>query len=225
MNIRTKRTLIFIFFLSACGHADQVVLEDTIDPSASPIPCQDFIQAVVSFEPGAGAGFGQNAMPDVVLGPPQGEGNGQGSLHVVALGDHGKIIVNTFPCEIIDQEGVDFIVFENTFLIGGEADNPFAEVAAVSVSSDGENFVRFPCQQIRYPYTGCAGWRPIFSNPNNTISPFDADNAGGDPFDLAEIGVDRARYILIEDVSGGGLPPSVGFDLDAIAVLHGGKGD
>ncbi len=129
------------------------------------------------------------------------------------------------PCEIKDEEGVDFIVFENPFWISGNAEDPFEELGRVSVSSDGQSFTPFPCQSTNFPYTGCAGWRPVFSSPTNGISPFDINNAGGDPFDLAEIGVAQARYVRIEDVAGGGFPPSVGFDLDAIAVVHGVQGN
>lgn len=232
-----KKILFICFFVSACGHS-QIVLKDdsldTIDPpppqnnavasSASPNendPCQGFINSVVLFEPGAGAGFGQTSFPDIVFGPPRGNGRIQGSLDVLSLGDHGRIVVDLSPCIITDREGIDFIVFENPFLISGNLENPFAEIAIVSVSNDGETFTPFPCEVAGYPYTGCAGWRPVLSHPDNRLNPFDVREAGGDPFDLSEIGVDQARYVKIEDISAGGFPPSVGFDLDAVAVVHG----
>ncbi|MBI4124927.1 MAG: cell surface protein [Deltaproteobacteria bacterium] len=227
------KILIFIlFFLQACGHeqnflnanlTDSPPNQTTPPPSLSEAaPCQGFIEDVVRFQPGAGAGFGQSRMPDLVLGPPRGGSETLGGLDVLALGSGGHIIVDTFPCEIADEEGVDFIVFENAFYIGGDPENPFAELARVSVSEDGENFVSFPCEDEAFPFTGCAGWRPVLSHPSNGISPFDVEAAGGDPFDLTEIGVAQARYIRIDDLaSGGGFPPSVGFDLDAIAVMNG----
>lgn len=214
-----KKSFPFIFLLTACGHASQAVFENTFD--LSEIPCQDFIQSINSFEPGPNAGFGQNFLPTIILGAPQGGGNENGGLDVVSLGDHGKIIVDTFPCEIVDQAGADFIVFENPFFIGNQENDPFAEPAIISISEDGKNFTPFPCLSDHYPYTGCAGWHPVFSNSQNGINPFDPDKAGGDVFDLADIGVAKARYIKIEDVSNGGFPPSKGFDLDAVAVVHG----
>ena len=238
-----KLFFLFPIFLLSCGHSSTILQEESFDPppvsnnnlsnrsssaNISPTtqptagsPCQGFIHAVVRFEPGAGAGFGQNAFPQVVFGAPQGGGSIRGGLDVLSLGDHGKIILDMSPCEITDKEGIDFIVFENAFWIGGSEQNPFAELGVVSVSEDGENFVAFPCRSATLPYTGCTGWRPVRSSTASGISPFDVDNAGGDPFDLATIGVQKTRYILIKDISGGGYPPSIGFDLDAIAVVNG----
>lgn len=235
------KILFILIFLQACGHAQNFVDAEEADAAApaqadddtaasdNPPPpsdevgaCQSFVEAVVRTAYGEGAGFGQSRMPDVIFGPPQGGSQTLGSLHVVSLGGGGHIVVDLFPCEIVDGEGIDFIVFENAFYIGGDPQNPFAELAAVSVSEDGENFFNFPCASESFPYTGCAGWHPVLSHPNNAISPFDAEAAGGDPFDLADIGMERARYIRIDDLaSSGGFPPSVGFDLDAIAVING----
>ena len=43
-------------------------------------------ERVVSFTPGDAAGFGSDAMPGVVLGPPLGRGESAGSLDVLSLG-------------------------------------------------------------------------------------------------------------------------------------------
>jgi hypothetical protein len=185
-----------------------------------------FITAVTSFTPGPNAGFGQDRMPDIVYGPPVGTGDLFGSVDVVSLGDQGEIIVE-LGHYIVDGPGPDFIVFENPFLIGGDPTNPFAEPGEVSVSEDGKTWSTFPCvgpfecDIDGYPYGSCAGWHPVYSNPDNGISPFDPDVAGGDLFDLADIGVKRAKFIRIRDMnrvcSG---PPSAGFDLDAISIIN-----
>jgi hypothetical protein len=185
-----------------------------------------FITAVVSFTPGRNAGFGQDRMPDIVYGPPVGTGDLFGSLDVVSLGDEGEIIVE-LGHYIMDGPGPDFIVFENPFYIGGDPTNPFAEPGEVSVSEDGKTWTTFPCvgpfecDINGYPYGSCAGWHPIYSNPDNGISPFDPVAAGGDVFDLADIGVKRAKFIRIRDMnrvcSGA---PSAGFDLDAISIIN-----
>ena len=185
-----------------------------------------FITAVTSFTPGPNAGFGQDRMPDIVYGPPVGTGDLFGSVDVVSLGDQGEIIVE-LGHYVVDGPGPDFIVFENPFLIGGDPTNPFAEPGEVSVSEDGKTWSTFPCvgpfecDINGYPYGSCAGWHPIYSNPDNGISPFDPVAAGGDVFDLADIGVKRAKFIRIRDMnrvcSG---PPSAGFDLDAISIIN-----
>ena len=41
-----------------------------------------------------------------------------------------------------------------------------------------------------------------------------------DAFDLAELGMSEARYLRIVDLDGGGEEPSVGFDLDAVGLVH-----
>ena len=57
------------------------------------VPGSRFAIAVVAFEPGEQAGFGQDRMPDVVLGPPRGTGVAVGSTDVVSLGVGGSIVV------------------------------------------------------------------------------------------------------------------------------------
>jgi hypothetical protein len=114
-------------------------------------------------------------------------------------------------------------VFENPWYIGGDPTNIWAEPGVVSVSEDAETWVDFPCSKAAYPYTGCGGWHSVLSNPDNGISPFDASpdgGAGGDAFDLADIGGAHARYIRIRDVSFRGGAPTEGFDLDAAVILN-----
>jgi hypothetical protein len=62
----------------------------------------------------------------------------------------------------------------------------------------------------------------VFSSPDSGISATDPSVAGGDAFDLATLGVRRARFVRVRD-SGSNYysAPSGGFDLDAIAVVHG----
>jgi len=53
-----------------------------------------------------------------------------------------------------------------------------------------------------------------------TLLPLDAALSGGDAFDLAELGLERARFVKIQDVSGLGAAPSAGFDLDAVGIVN-----
>lgn len=181
---------------------------------AGPSPWAD---QVVSFTPGAGAGFGQSNFPQIVLGPPVGSGNSSGSTDVLSLGDQGEIVLAFTDEIIVDGTGPDFTVFENAF-------TGFIETGVVAVSDDGSTWFEFPCAAVLDGGTeGCAGVHPVYSNPTNGISATDPTVSGGDPFDLAQLGVPRARFVRIRD-SGKNhyAPPSGGFDLDAIAVVNAG---
>lgn len=180
-----------------------------------------FASRVVSFTAGEGATFGQAAMPDVVLGPPQGAGELRGGTDVVSLGLRGEIVLG-FERDIVDGPGEDFIVFENAFSVPGTADRYWEELGEVAVSDDGETWVTFPCDpQGPRPHAGCAGWSPVYASPANGLSPLDPRVAGGDAFDLASVGVTRARFVRIRDLATQGLmPPATGFDLDAVGVIH-----
>jgi hypothetical protein len=178
-----------------------------------------FASTVVSFTPGEGAGFGQDLMPDVVLGPPHGEGTGQGSLDVVSLGHGGEIVLG-FEAAIVDGEGVDLIIFENAFLPGGDPEHPYKDLGEISISENGVDWIAFPCDVEHFMESSCAGWHPVYATPESGASTFDPLIAGGDPFDLAVIGVTKARYVKIRDVGATVAPPTAGFDLDAIAIVH-----
>ena len=73
-----------------------------------------FAGRVVSFTPGEFAGFGQEGLPHIVLGPPHGAGAGMGSLDVLSLGRGGDIVLE-LGLLLVDGPGVDLLVFENPF--------------------------------------------------------------------------------------------------------------
>jgi hypothetical protein len=185
-----------------------------------------FADAVVSFTPGSGAGFGADKLPGIVLGPPVGGGDVQGSVDVLSLGNGGSITLAFRDNVICDRPGPDFTVFENVFHAGSPTGPLFFEVGIVAVSQDGEHFVTFPYDpQTR---AGLAGLTPVYSNPDNGIDPTDPAVSGGDHFDLADVGLPWAAYVRITD-PGDAIPDSAthlpcgdscGFDLDAIAAIH-----
>ncbi len=197
---------------------------------AGVLPASRFASRVVEVKLGDCAGFGLASMPDVVLGPPEGAGDRQGGLDVLSLGVGGSITLSFEADPIVDGAGPDFLVFENAFYLGGNTQKPFAELATVSVSEDGVTWSTFPCTALPSdppPYGACAGWRPVLSSTSNGLSPFDPTKGGGDPFDLADLGVKRARFVRIVDRGLGECPanPSQklstgGFDLDAVASIH-----
>lgn len=195
--------------LLACGPAPQ-------PPADTPLPGDPFADRVVSFQLGPSAGYGMERFPTVVLGPPQGGGAGMGSLDVLSLGREGVIVLELTDQGLVDGPGVDLIVFENPF-------GRFAETGVVAVSEDGTTWHEFPCNPSRAQYedSGCAGVAHVFANPEAGISATDPRVAGGDQFDLALLGVGRARFVRIRDSGANAYGGTTGgFDLDAVAVVN-----
>lgn len=173
-----------------------------------------FAGAVVSFTPGEGAGFGGDEMPNVVLGPPDGHGNEAGSLDVVSLGRGGEVVLELTEVDVVDGEGPDLLVFENTF-------RGFTELASVAVSLDGSAWAGWTCDTAGEAHAGCAGMRPVHLNAGNFSVPLDPDTAGGDAFDLADVGLARIRFVKVTDTGTNGYAgTSGGFDLDAVGGIH-----
>lgn len=212
--------------LPLAGGCGPAASEDTGDTGLCEGQGSPFAQRVVSFTPGEFAGFGRDRLPGVVLGPPQGGGAIMGSLDVLSLGRRGEIVLEFGELGVRDGPGVDLLVFENPF-------GSFAETGLVAVSDDGQRWFEFPCDATNAAdgYPGCAGVKPVFSTPDNGLSATDPAVAGGDGFDLATLGlgargVDPARFLVrfvrIRD-SGANYYGSLsgGFDLDAVAIVHG----
>lgn len=194
--------------------------DSALEPSGGECASR-FATSVESFTAGPGPNTGQGDLPDIVLGPPKGGGTINGSLDVATLGNGGTITLGFAPSFIVDRPGPDFIVFENPFNVNGDPRRPFAELATVEVSDDGQTFFAFPCTATAYPYGSCAGWHPVLANADkNSIDPTDPRVAGGDAFDLADLGLTEARYVRITDRVD--LTGAAGtFDLDAISIAHG----
>ena len=199
--------------------------------------------------PGAGQRVAE--LPGIVLGPPGDSLPVSGSTSTVSLGRGGAIIVEFTDNAITDGPGVDFIVFENAFFRTSVPTDPnqpyvvFAEPGEVAVSDDGVTFIPFLYDTSALQYVGqdqtpswalpllrgLAGITPTFTG--NWTLPDDPDvwdpagiggvsGAGGDAFDLADVGLARARFVRITDLGllTGFTGPAEGFDLDAIIALH-----
>jgi hypothetical protein len=193
---------------------------DSKRPSNEILDCPEgtvgFAEEVIEFEGGDGQQFGRDKLPEIVLGPPLGGGCCAGSLDVVALGNGGSITLGFGHRSIIDGPGPDFIVFENAFWPGGNESAAFRELGRVEVSEDGESWFAFPCDGLTQE--GCAGVSPTLAQPaNSELSPFQPDEAGGDAFDLADLGIEQVRYVRVSDLP----DDDMDFDLDAVAIVHG----
>ncbi len=200
-----------LLFLSACGGTEERAPPETF---GSPYAVE-----VVSYLPGPGAGFGQTELPGVVLGPPKLQGASP-SLDVLSLGAGGEIVL-AFDAAITDGPGPDFVVFENPFWVMGDPTDPYAELGEIAVSADGVTWSAFACDHEgdgAGHFAGCAGWSPTAGFDAET--PLDPAQCGGDAFDLSDLGVSEARFVRILDLDGGGDSPSVGFDLDAVGLVH-----
>lgn len=194
---------------------------DTPDAVNASLP---YAQSVVDFSPGEGAEFGQDRFPGVVLGPPKGRGKSEGSLDVLSLGAGGEITLAFGDRAIEDGEGADFIVYENPIIpYGGGPEDVYAELGEVSVSRDGETWKTFECDtEPESPGTwpGCAGWNPVLEYDPEKVNPPKPGITGGDPFDLAEVGLEKARYVRIRDLDEEGGGEKAGFDLDAVGISN-----
>lgn len=167
-----------------------------------------------------------------------------GTMDVVSLGDGGNAVL-TFASPIYNGPGPDFAVFENGFANAQNPDTWALELGFVEVSSDGENYFRFPA--VTYVQTetqlGNAG-SIVPSQLHNFASKYGAFY--GTPFDLDEVednellDKNKVTHVRIVDVVGCIQPeyatydseghvindpwptgfPSSGFDLDAVGVIH-----
>ncbi len=154
---------------------------------------------VVDYSPSPGVNPYFAQFEDDVLGPTTGEVG-----WVLSLGDlpspttdpepgqsppqPGTLTIR-FKRPIADLDGADFVVFENAFQVQGSAPHAtLAELAYVEVSSDGQNFFRFPSVSLT----------PTPIGPYSPIDPRDVYNLAGKhhngygkswgtPFDLSDL--------------------------------------
>ena len=136
---------------------------------------------------------------------------------IVSLGKGGYIVL-TFDPPLADKPGPDFIVFENAFRYGNG--QVFDEWMIVRVSPDGEVWYTFPYDSLtgrglagRTP-TGCEGCPPGSINWQDPIQ------AGGDAYDLADVGLEWARYVRVEDATHFQTPDRLSADLDGVVAIH-----
>lgn len=213
-----------------------------------------YADRVVQFTPGPGAGFGQDNFPQNVLGAPNGSGDPTNPAtlpqDLLSLGDGGTIVLEFTNTWIVDGPGVDLTVFENPVQLMDDPTKSFAETATVAVSEDGVTWRTFPFNFFdpgppaipnlynKSCYVGLAGVNPVLASRTGA-SALDPAVSGGDQFDLAQVGLTRARFVKITDTgttstsptiapsgsivndAGNSLPGvTAGFDLDAVAAIH-----
>jgi len=210
--------------LNTFGFGDGAQAMAILEPIVDSDP---WVDEVVSFTPGEGAGFGQNFFPGNVVGPPDSDpalsefNPSSKPQELLSLGHGGEIVLAFTDNFIVDGEGPDFTVFENVFLNAFDNNKPFIEAAFVAVSMDGVNFVEFPWDTTTF--AGFAGVSPTLDNQN----PTDPDVSGGDSFDLADVGLPYAKYVKLTDIGDLKQEGSFNgdFDLDAVVAINSQEGE
>lgn len=179
-----------------------------------------------------GSNLASFGVPENAVGPVT-----SSTTDAVSLGDSGVAIV-TFAKPIANGPGFDFAIFENSF------SDVFLELAHVEVSSDGENYVRFPSHSETPTETQVGGFGSIDPTYINNLA--GKYRVGyGTPFDLEELAdspdldINNITHVKIIDVVGSiGEHGSVdshgnkindpfptpfdsgGFDLTGVGVIH-----
>lgn len=214
----TPAKVYLALFTSLVVCSSHTLAEEKPDPK-KPTP---YVDRVVSYQIGSGGGNGEDKLPEIVLGPPKGGGKLKAGRDVFSLGKDGVIALEFVDNEVFDGKGPDLIVFENPFLAepGNDPDFGFFELGKVEVSLDGIIWHEFSYDTASKE--NCAGYRPVIANSEkNKISPTDVKKAGGDHFDLKQLGLKVIRFVRITDIqSFGGKDGSAGFDLDAIVAVN-----
>jgi len=161
-----------------------------------------------------------------------------GENGVVSLGDGGYAIL-TFEKPIVNGQGSDFAVFENSF------DGNFLELAFVEVSSDGVNYYRFPSTSLTQDTIQVLSFGTIDAKKINNLAgkyqalygtPFDLDDLknehGLDINNITHVKIidiigsiddDYASYDVLGNKINDPFPtcfPTGGFDLDAVGVIN-----
>ena len=193
------------------------------DPNAVVNPIfKGWATAVVDYEPAPGVD-GIWADPNYALGPATGD-----RLDIVSLGDlnrqqiddgllSGQITLS-FEEPIRQQDGYEFVVFENGFTsdvsleTGSVAGLMFAELGYVEVSSNGIDFARFPSVSLAPEPLGSYGTLEISNvynlagkHPNGTGTPFDLQEIAGEPNVISGlVDINDIRYVRIVDIPGSG---------------------
>lgn len=113
----------------------------------------------------------------------------------LTVGVDDELVLGWTGRVVVDEPGVDLVVFENPFeVVGG---GWYVDPVVVEVSPDGERWVAFPHDYVATDelawsadpadWPGFAGLTPVLLHEEeNPVDPF-SEEAGGDGFDLAEL--------------------------------------
>lgn len=133
----------------------------------------------------------------------------------ISAGDSPGYLTVRFPTGIGNGSGADFAVFENGFEFGPAGRGLFAEYAYVEVSTNGNDFARFP--SISFNEGPLSGSRAFGSYDSTGVYNLAGKHAVGygTPFDLGELNDDplvagglldlnNIQYVRLSDIPGSG---------------------
>jgi hypothetical protein len=181
----------------------------------TPAMAQDrWVDRVVDWEFGTGGGFGQEYLPDNLLGPPDPAATftvpASGADQLLTLGDGGWVTLAFEDNRVTDGPGPDLRICENPFRVGGNPDQVWTEPAIIELSADGVQWITVPWDSTTHE--GLAGRAPV----NGSADPGDPEAMGGDLVDLAGVGLPEVAFVRLRDLPGDGRS----FDLDAVGALR-----
>jgi hypothetical protein len=181
-------------------------------PGATADPYADRVRAFNPLTPG---GYGADALPMNVTGPPDGHSTfTPASLPTQVVSLHafkaaGGSITLEFTDNIIELgPGPDFTVFENVFFQDGNPNNRFMEPAVVEVALFDGEWYRFPTHvnppvknapDLTVPSYYAQGFAGV--NATTGDDPTNPSRSGGDSFDanmLAAPGLTWVRFVRIQ---------------------------
>jgi hypothetical protein len=202
------------------------------DPNGQINPIfRSWATGVVSYDPAPGVNV-DFSNPDMALWPSYSNTYQSGqdiydgfiSFDIVSLGDLTQTDINagiapgritlSFTETIREQNGYDFVVFENGFYV--DETQYFCDLGYVEVSSDGVYFARFPSVSLTASRVGAFGVIDITGVYNLAGKhPNIGDTFTGTPFDLNEIvnepnviaglvDLNNITYVRIVDIPGSG---------------------
>ncbi len=131
--------------------------------------------------------------------------------HLVDLGSHGYVTFR-MQGELRNMDKNDFVIFAVI-----DKEHKGGRPLLVEVSTDNRHYVSFPCLTDKNKCAGNIPARPARQSPEGV--------AGGDKFDLADVRMDKVKYVRISDLLGvpsdpekaTNMPPAA---LDSVAFLH-----
>jgi hypothetical protein len=206
-------------------HADPQLADQDPNVIVNPI-FRGWATAVESYDPTPQEIEPQWTLPANALGPVTGDCY----WGVVSLGDLNDMnlppgsITLSFAETIFDGNGYDFVVFENGIIsnydtsgssVSGEM---FSELGYVEVSSDGNNFARFPTVSLTPQPSGPYGYLTMEISDRYNLAGKHPNANGictGTPFDLSEltdgpnvvsglVDINNINYVRIVDIPGSG---------------------
>lgn len=184
-------------------------------------PSAQLADQIVAAVPSDGA-FGD---PARATDGVRGGGQWAGSLDVFSLGTTvDDALILSFSAPVRDEDGPDLAVFENPFDIQGGG--RFFDPVVVEVSADCAEYFAFPFTYDGGEWTadpaqwhGFAGITPVLLHDDeHPVDPLTED-AGGDRFDLAEVGLEEVTCVRLTSATALGFPAdpaSNGPDIDGV---------